>query len=73
LLEIFCLISLDLFEIGERYWFEFNAIGTDGYHVPIVVRRAPRYSPSKVIKIIYPAIYFSICNKKLILNIVYAY
>jgi putative transposase len=35
-------------EIGERYWFEFDAIGTDGDHVHIFVGAAPRYSPSAI-------------------------
>ncbi|MDP4157721.1 MAG: IS200/IS605 family transposase [Bacillota bacterium] len=39
-------------EIGERYWFEFDAIGTDGDHVHIFVGAAPRYSPSKVMQIV---------------------
>jgi putative transposase len=34
-------------EIGERYWFEFDAIGTDGDHVHIFVGAAPRYSTIK--------------------------
>jgi len=33
-------------EIGERYYFDFDAIGTDGNHVRIFVGAAPRYSPS---------------------------
>ena len=37
--------------IGERYWFEFDGIGTDGDHVHILVGAAPRYSPSKVMQI----------------------
>jgi len=37
------------FEIGERYWFEFDAIGTDGDHVHIFVGAAPRYAPSRII------------------------
>ncbi len=40
------------FEIGKRYWFEFDAIGTDGDHVHIFVGAAPKYSPSKVMQII---------------------
>ncbi len=40
------------FEIGQRYWFEFDAIGTDGDHVHIFVGAAPKYSPSKVMQII---------------------
>ena len=39
-------------EIGKRYWFEFDAIGTDGDHVHVFVGAAPKYSPSKVMQII---------------------
>ena len=39
-------------EIGERYWFDFDAVGTDGDHVHIFVGAAPRYSPSKVMQIV---------------------
>jgi putative transposase len=39
-------------EIAERYWFDFDAIGTDGDHVHVFVGAAPRYSPSKVMQII---------------------
>ena len=39
-------------EIGERYWFEFDAIGTDGDHVHIFVGAAPRYAPTKIMQII---------------------
>jgi len=39
-------------EIGERYWFDFDAIGTDGDHVHIFVGGAQRYSPSKVMQIV---------------------
>ena len=39
-------------EISERYWFDFDAIGTDGDHVHIFVGAAPRYSPSKVMQIV---------------------
>ena len=40
------------FEIGERYWFQFDAIGTDGDHVHIFVGSEPKYAPSKVMQII---------------------
>ena len=40
------------FEIGKRYWFEFDAIGTDGDHVHIFVGAVPKYSPSRIMKII---------------------
>jgi putative transposase len=39
-------------EIAERYWFEFESIGTDGDHVHILVGAAPRYAPSKVMQVI---------------------
>ena len=39
-------------EIGERYWFEFDAIDTDGNHVHIFVGAAPRYAPSRIMQII---------------------
>ncbi len=39
-------------EIGKRYWFKFDAIGTDGDHVHIFVGAAPRYAPSNVMQII---------------------
>jgi len=38
--------------IRERYWFEFDSIGTDGDHVHILVGAAPRYVPSRVMQII---------------------
>ncbi len=39
-------------EIRERYWFEFDAIGTDGDHIHVLVGTAPRYAPSNVMQII---------------------
>jgi putative transposase len=39
-------------EIGKRYWFEFDALGTDGNHVHIFVGAAPKYAPSNVMQII---------------------
>ncbi len=41
-----------LLEIGKRYWFVFDAIGSDGNHIHIFVGAAPRYSPSEVMQII---------------------
>ncbi len=38
-------------EIGKRYWFEFDAMGTDGDHVHVFVG-APRYTPTNVMQII---------------------
>ena len=39
-------------EIEKMYCFEFDAIGTDGYHVHIFVGAAPRYAPSRVMQIL---------------------
>ena len=39
-------------EISERYYSDFDAIGTDGDHVHIFVGAAPKYSPSKVMQIV---------------------
>ena len=39
-------------EIGERYWFQFEAIGTDGDHVHIFVGSEPKFSPSRVMQIV---------------------
>jgi putative transposase len=39
-------------EIGKRYCFEFDTIGTDGDHVHISIVSEPKYSPSKVMQII---------------------
>jgi putative transposase len=39
-------------EIGKRYWFEFDAIGTDGDHIHVFVGAAPIYSPSNIMQII---------------------
>ena len=38
-------------EIGERYWFKFDAIGMEEDHMHIVVGAAPRYSPSRIMQI----------------------
>ena len=38
--------------IGKRYWFEFDAIGTDGNHVHIFVGGAPRHAPSEIMQIV---------------------
>ena len=39
-------------ELGKRYWFDFDAIGSDGDHVHIFVGAEPKYSPSRLIQII---------------------
>ena len=37
-------------EIGKRYWFEFDALGTDGDHVHVFVGAAPGYAPFRVMQ-----------------------
>jgi len=39
-------------ELGERYQFTFDAIGTDGDHIHIFVGGAPKHSPSQMMQII---------------------
>lgn len=41
-----------LIEIGERYWFKFDAIGVEKDHFHVVLGAAPRYSPSRIMQII---------------------
>ena len=50
--ELINFLKTICFEIGERYCFEFDAIGTDGDHVHLFVGAEPKYSPSKVMQII---------------------
>ena len=37
--------------IEERYYFKFDAIGHEENHVHILIRGAPRYSPSRIMQI----------------------
>lgn len=39
-------------EIGERYWFEMEEMGTDGDHVHVFIGTAPKYAPSRVMQIL---------------------
>ena len=41
-----------LTEIGERYWFKFDAIGIERDHFHVVLGAAPRYSPSRIMQMI---------------------
>ena len=50
--ELIIFLKNTCFGIGERYYFEFDAIGTDGHHVHLFVGAEPKYSPSKVMQII---------------------
>ena len=39
-------------EIGERYSFELEEMGTDGDHMHVFVGAAPKYAPSRVMQIL---------------------
>ena len=39
-------------EIGQRYWFRFDAIGFDGDHLHVLVAAAPRYAFSRIMQVI---------------------
>ena len=53
------LISSDVFEfikiickgIEDRYFLRFDALGSDGDHLHIVIEGAPRYAPSRIIQV----------------------
>ena len=49
--EIFELMKEICKGIEERYYFKFDAIGHEEDHVHILVRGAPRYSPSRIMQI----------------------
>jgi len=50
--ELLNFLEKVCFEISERYYFEFDAIGSDGDHVHLFVGAEPKYSPSKIMQII---------------------
>jgi putative transposase len=39
-------------EIGQRYWFDMEKMGTDSDHVHLFVGAAPKYAPSRVMQIL---------------------
>jgi len=39
-------------EVGERYSFEFDAIGCDGNHVHLFVGAEPKFSSSRVMSLL---------------------
>ena len=49
--EVFDLLKTVSQGITERYYLYFEAIGSDGDHLHIVVEGAPRYSPSRIMQI----------------------
>ena len=38
-------------EIGRRYWYEIEEIGTDGDHVHVFVGAAGRWAPSRIMQV----------------------
>ena len=49
--EIFDLIKIICKGIELRYYFHFDALGSDGDHLHIVVEGAPRHAPSQIMQI----------------------
>ncbi len=48
--KIFDFLKIIFKEIEERYYFKFDALGSDGDHLHIVVEGAPKYSPSTIMQ-----------------------
>src|SRR3989344_4649800 len=49
--EIFDYIKIICKGIELRYYFHFDALGSDGDHLHLVVEVAPRYAPSRIMQI----------------------
>jgi len=45
------LVSI-LREIGRRYWFEIEEVGTNGDHVHVFVGAAGRWAPSRIMQVL---------------------
>ena len=53
------VLTTDIFEfiksicknIEQRYYLHFDAVGSDGNHLHLVVEAAPRFSPSRIMQI----------------------
>ena len=41
-----------LSELSKRFYFEFEAVGTDSNHVHLFMGASPSYSPSKIVQIV---------------------
>ncbi len=50
-LEIFDFVKRICNDIELRYYFHFDALGSDGDHLHMVVEGAPRYAPSNIMQI----------------------
>ena len=49
--EIFDLIKIICKGIELRYYFHFDALGSDGDHLHLVIEGAPRHAPSQIMQI----------------------
>ena len=49
--EIFEAIKDILLGISERYYLNFQAVGSEGNHFHLLIEAAPRYSPSQIMQI----------------------
>jgi putative transposase len=49
--EVFEFIKQVCTGITERYFLNFDALGSDGDHLHVVVEGAPRYAPSRIMQI----------------------
>ena len=49
--EIFEFIKSVCKDIDKRYYLHFDALGSDGDHLHLVVEGAPRYAPSRIMQI----------------------
>lgn len=49
--EVFEFLKKVFVGISERYFLNFQAIGSDGDHLHILVESAPRYSPSRIMQV----------------------
>ena len=49
--EIFDFIKIVCNDIDKRYYLHFDALGSDGDHLHLVVEGAPRYAPSRIMQI----------------------
>lgn len=50
--EMIDYFKLILSELSKRFYFEFEAVGTDSNHVHLFMSASPTYSPSKIVQIV---------------------
>ena len=50
-IEIFDFIKRICNDIEQRYYLHFDALGSDGDHLHMVIEGAPRYAPSNIMQI----------------------